>query len=62
MSSELIQQEGHLPNVEVNVVLGIMRDIRSKLLSDYAMPARRIQSVEFQFYILCHILLNGEFL
>ena len=55
----LEEQNGHLAQVEVNKVAGLVRHIRSKVTSYDTMPCGIVFLVEFLFNVCCDILKNN---
>lgn len=52
----LEEQDGNLPEVEVDEVACLVCHIRPKVAAHYAMPGRVVFFVEFFFNVSCNVL------
>jgi len=58
----LEQQDGHLSQVEVDKVFGLVGDVATKVAANDAMPCWVVLLVKFLFDICCNILFYVELL
>lgn len=57
----LEEQDGHLPEVEVDEVARLVRHVGPKVAAHYAMPGRVVFFVKFFFNVRCNVLESEKY-